>query len=841
MRTKKFLKHLFLGALLLTTGKVVGQVSTGSNVAAFGTDFLGWNTNPANSLIPLQVRHNLNQPIEWYTNGLQRMKLFPNVSPVINGYGGLPRNGSLVLSNLDAGFAPARVPFSRLHLIDVGGNTTDNFIAAQVGFRYWMRNGVTFTGNSDQSYIGAKYGVNEFGAQLADVTDMVLQWSNDVPGENGPDRLRFLYTADRVGGSTHGSNSEEGLEAMRFTPIDNATINAGLGDFYRGNILDPVNVNEPTERLDILNGRLRIRDLPLPAGENTGVSKYMVVADDGVVHWRNLPPAATPGCEWFRYGPSSNYVLSGTAAPSGGSCPDRAWLYGIGTVTPSGKFTVVHNASERATDAGIRVNYTAASGTGSVFGMQSTIGGAASSATVANGTGLLAELYRPTQSGTGVLGRVTANESTAAMSSFAGVSGVSGVVSITAGSAAWSFGAKGEVIVDGGSGSQVHGGFFKSTIQNPSVTVPNSKGLYAQSVASGGTVTDSYGLHAIASNTGSSTVSTSYGVYAESSSTGTLSTSHGLKARGVSGTALNYGVFALAQGNTNNATNYGLYAQVINGTSGTHYAGYFQGNMHVAGLASCTNSVWSSDESIKTDIEDLSGARELLAQIRPRSCRFRVDELPYSGLPEGVQHGVIAQEIQEVMPELVQDVHLASVMDEDGVEVQAARSIKAVNYIGLIPVLISAAQDQQRQLDEQDALLDELRDLVADQHAALELAQSQLAACCANPDGSRMLDQGLNQPNDLDGSLNGSEKLRIQPNPFNERTTVFYTLDRGGRTQLLANSSDGRDLRVLQEANLEAGDYQHEWHTADLATGVYYVTLLLDGEPIVKKAVKVDR
>ncbi|MCB9165462.1 MAG: hypothetical protein H6592_13700 [Flavobacteriales bacterium] len=96
MRTKNFLKHLILGALLLTTGKVVGQVSTGSNVAAFGTDFLGWNTNPANSLIPLQVRHNLNQPIEWYTNGLQRMKLFPNVSPVINGYGGLPRNGSLV-------------------------------------------------------------------------------------------------------------------------------------------------------------------------------------------------------------------------------------------------------------------------------------------------------------------------------------------------------------------------------------------------------------------------------------------------------------------------------------------------------------------------------------------------------------------------------------------------------------------------------------------------------------------------------------------------------------------------------------------------------------------------
>lgn len=99
----------------------------------------------------------------------------------------------------------------------------------------------------------------------------------------------------------------------------------------------------------------------------------------------------------------------------------------------------------------------------------------------------------------------------------------------------------------------------------------------------------------------------------------------------------------------------------------------------------------------------------------------------------------------------------------------------------------------------------------------------------------------LNQPSELDGSLNGNEKLRIQPNPFNESTTVYYTLDRGGRTQLLANSSDGRDLRVLQEANVEAGSYQYQWNTASLAPGMYYVTLLLDGQPVVKKAVKVAR
>ncbi|MBL7940300.1 MAG: hypothetical protein JNL43_13140 [Flavobacteriales bacterium] len=46
---------------------------------------------------------------------------------------------------------------------------------------------------------------------------------------------------------------------------------------------------------------------------------------------------------------------------------------------------------------------------------------------------------------------------------------------------------------------------------------------------------------------------------------------------------------------------------------------------------------------------------------------------------------------------------------------------------------------------------------------------------------------------------------------------------------------------LLHEATLQAGDYQYEWDTTNLAPGMYYVTLLLDGQPLVKKAVKVTR
>ncbi len=59
--------------------------------------------------------------------------------------------------------------------------------------------------------------------------------------------------------------------------------------------------------------------------------------------------------------------------------------------------------------------------------------------------------------------------------------------------------------------------------------------------------------------------------------------------------------------------------------------------------------------------------------------------------------------------------------------------------------------------------------------------------------------------------------------------------------QLMANSADGRSLRVLSEGQREAGEFQYDWSTEKLAPGVYYITLLLDGEPVVKRAVKVGR
>lgn len=131
------------------------------------TEYLG---AALGSTVPLQLKTVGILPIDFYTTNTFRMRLNPRVTyPTFNGFSSVVADGFGLLSPNASFLATAPYgPFSRLHLAD-GTYDTQNF-----GYRSWQRNGITFTGNDDQGYIGQKY------ANL-DETDMVIQWS-DNPG-----------------------------------------------------------------------------------------------------------------------------------------------------------------------------------------------------------------------------------------------------------------------------------------------------------------------------------------------------------------------------------------------------------------------------------------------------------------------------------------------------------------------------------------------------------------------------------------------------------------------------------------------------------------------------------
>ena len=142
----------------------------------------------------MEVKNEANQPIDWYTNAIQRMRLMPTGQTVINGYTLSPtdQDGFLLLSATDNAFTNllSNAPFSRLHLVDDEGNNVPLVYAQEMGYRPWMRNGITFTGNSDQGYIGQQY-------MAPDATDMVIQWSDNPESDPwAADRMRFVFASD---------------------------------------------------------------------------------------------------------------------------------------------------------------------------------------------------------------------------------------------------------------------------------------------------------------------------------------------------------------------------------------------------------------------------------------------------------------------------------------------------------------------------------------------------------------------------------------------------------------------------------------------------------------------
>ena len=235
----------------------------------------------------------------------------------------------------------------------------------------------------------------------------------------------------------------------------------------------------------------------------------------------------------------------------------------------------------------------------------------------------------------------------------------------------------------------------------------------------------------------------------------------------------------------------------------------------------CTGNYLGSDQALKDNIEDLdpAQARDLVAQLQPRSYEFRTADYPSMALPSGPQLGLVAQEVEVLLPQLVHHTVQPAEYDSLGQVVHPAVPFKSLNYTGLIPVLIAALQDQQDRMDQLEA---------------------DLASCCAH-DGT-----GLDQRS---GSLEGggashatsleNDRLTIAPNPFQERTTLSYLLDAPVRVRLQVHTESGMHLATLRDQPQEPGSYSMTWDTQDLAPGLYYVTLFADGKPVVKKAVKV--
>jgi len=77
------------------------------------------------------------------------------------------------------------------------------------------------------------------------------------------------------------------------------------------------------------------------------------------------------------------------------------------------------------------------------------------------------------------------------------------------------------------------------------------------------------------------------------------------------------------------------------------------------------------------------------------------------------------------------------------------------------------------------------------------------------------------------------------PNPFKSKTVFSYTIGATGQVELLIHSYTGQYITTLVSEQQDNGSYEIDWNTSDVASGIYYYTLRVDGFEWVKKAIKI--
>ncbi len=127
--------------------------------------------------------------------------------------------------------------------------------------------------------------------------------------------------------------------------------------------------------------------------------------------------------------------------------------------------------------------------------------------------------------------------------------------------------------------------------------------------------------------------------------------------------------------------------------------------LHVNGKVKTTGINETSDERMKKNILTINKPLELIESLRGVTYYWRRDEFPDQEFEKDLQYGLIAQEVEKILPELV-------ATDSEG--------WKSIEYSHLVPILLEAIKEQQ-------ALIKDLKTQTSKTQQDLENTQAQLS------------------------------------------------------------------------------------------------------------------
>lgn len=245
--------------------------------------------------------------------------------------------------------------------------------------------------------------------------------------------------------------------------------------------------------------------------------------------------------------------------------------------------------------------------------------------------------------------------------------------------------------------------------------------------------------------------------------------------------------------------------------------GFFQGDS-LKGRFDDVSGMYTvvSDRRFKEKIEDLQGARSKLLQLQPRTYQYKIGRGAQK--QKSAYYGFVAQELEEVFPELVH-------RDEE-------LNLATVSYTELIPLLVAALQEQEQDLEETKALEEQVAGLENELDQLKEQMESmmmQLGACCqSNLDSER--------PSEVNPQ--GSTRLLLSPNPSSDVLQIrSAAVDQSSALQI--------ELLDLAGRSRFQGTYQFgdllEIDVRQLPNALYFVRLYENGQVLEQHSFEVQR
>jgi len=195
------------------------------------------------------------------------------------------------------------------------------------------------------------------------------------------------------------------------------------------------------------------------------------------------------------------------------------------------------------------------------------------------------------------------------------------------------------------------------------------------------------------------------------------------------------------------------------------------------------NNYLYSDNRFKNNIKTIENSLDKVLKLNGREYYFNKEEIKKYSFNEGKNIGFIAQEIKEILPELVSQ-------DKDG--------FYCVNYTAVIPVLVEAIKEQQSQIEE-------LKEKLQDGNVSTAIK-------------------------DLD-NLSTASLSQNNPNPFTEKTEIKYLVpENANQSSIFIYNMNGVQIKEVKLTN--KGNSSITINGSELEAGMYLYALIVDGKEL---------